>query len=205
MNEPPHPKIAQPDHEILDVIRQRWSPRAFDAGRDVDRDDLRRLFEAARWAPSSANEQPWRFVVAERRGTTAEFERLLGSLDAKNRAWAAFAPVLILVAVRRTFERTEAENAMAFYDAGSAVTLLVLQATAAGLHTRQMQGFDREAARAACQVPDPFEPGVVIALGYAGDPLTLTLERQRAAETQPRVRRAIGEFTFEGRWGRPLR
>jgi nitroreductase len=205
VSDPPHPKIARPDHDILDVIRQRWSPRAFDPETPVSRHDLRRVFEAARWAPSSANEQPWRFVVTDRQRSPEAFASLLAALAPRNQAWAALAPVLVLVAVRATFERNETQNALAFYDAGSAVAFLTLQATAIGLHTRQMQGFDPAIARDAVQVPAPFDPAVVMAIGYAGDPETLSHEPQRAAELQPRQRRALAEFVFEDRWGHQLR
>src|SRR5438046_542077 len=94
-----HPKHVSTPHEILDVIRHRWSPRAFDADRAVSLDSLRTLFEAARWAPSSFNEQPWRFVVADRSRTPDAYAALLATFDPANRAWARNAPVLVLVAV----------------------------------------------------------------------------------------------------------
>src|SRR5690349_2642181 len=103
MADVPHPKIARPDHEILDVIRDRWSPRAFDS-RPVSGVDLQRLFEAARWAPSSRNEQPWRFVVTDRDRTPDPYRSLLASLMPRNQAWASAAPVLVLVVVRLTHE-----------------------------------------------------------------------------------------------------
>jgi nitroreductase len=204
MPEPVHPKIARPDHEILDVIRERWSPRAFDADRDVADADLRTLFEAARWAPSSRNEQPWRFVVARRRQSPDAFAAMLASLTRKNQAWAASVPVLLVVAVRTTHEIDDIVNSHAYYDAGQAVAFLTLQATAQGLSTRQMQGFDPDAVRAACQMPEIYEPAIVMAVGYAGDPSALTIEHHRADEAQPRSRRAIREFVFDGTWDRPL-
>ena len=95
-----HPKHATAAHDILDLIRHRWSPRAFDPGREVSAGDLRIVFEAARWAPSSYNEQPWRFIVAEQRRTPEAFSALLETIDSQNRAWARHAPVLVLVAGR---------------------------------------------------------------------------------------------------------
>jgi nitroreductase len=197
---PDHPKHASAEHEILEVIRHRWSPRAFDATRDVPRDELLRLFEAARWAPSASNQQPWRFVVAERRDAEA-FGALLDTLARSNRAWASHAPVLILVAVSTTHAVTGETNRHAWYDAGQAVGFLTLQATALGLAVRQMEGFDHERARDACKVPPEFEPGVVIALGYMGDPESLATERHRLLEREPRSRRPINEFVFRGAWG----
>ena len=165
-------------------------------------DELRRLFEAARWAPSSFNEQPWRFVLAERGGMAEAFRALCETLDASNQMWARQAPALILVAVSTILTRTGAVNQNAWYDAGQAVGFLTLQATALGLAVRQMEGFDRDRARAACAVPSSFEPAVVMAVGYAGDPESLAAERHRQLERQPRSRRPIGEFVFEGVWGR---
>ncbi|HET9368665.1 MAG TPA: nitroreductase family protein [Vicinamibacterales bacterium] len=199
-----HPKVAQPDHEIVDLITRRWSPRAFDASRDVAREDLLRLFEAARWAPSSFNEQPWRFVVA-RRADPAAFAALLRTLTARNQEWAQAAPVLALVAVRSTLERNDVVNAHAWYDTGQAVANLTLQATAIGISVRQMQGFDIEAARAAVQVAPPFEPAVIMVIGYAGSPETLSHPPHRDAEQAPRSRRPVSEFVFDGTWGRSLR
>ena len=201
MNDPSHPKVAQPDHEILDVIRHRWSPRAFNASEDVPLRDLQRLFEAARWAPSSRNEQPWRFVVGHRRRTPDAFAALLASATPKNQAWAAAAPVLVLVTVRANHEAIEVANPHAWYDAGQAVAFLTLQATASGLSVRQMQGFDPVVARQACAVPPPFEPAVIMAIGLAGDPSTLTVPGHREAELEPRSRRSLTEFVFEGVWG----
>jgi nitroreductase len=203
-DDPVHPKIARPDHEILDVIRDRWSPRAFDADRDVADADLRTLFEAARWAPSSRNEQPWRFVVARRRQSPDAFAAMLASLTRKNQAWAAVVPVLLVVAVRMTHEIDDLVNSHAWYDAGQAVAFLTLQATAQGLSTRQMQGFDPAAIRAACHMPALYEPAIVMAVGYAGDPSTLTFEHHRTDEASPRSRRALREFVFDGIWDRAL-
>ena len=200
-----HPKHAAAAHEILDVIRHRWSPRAFDPGRGVSMTDLRIVFEAARWAPSSYNEQPWRFVVADRRLHPKAFADLLGTVEPQNREWARHAPVLVLVAASARSKRTGGVNQSAWYDTGQAVGFLTLQATGLGLAVRQMEGFNRDAARQVCAVPPDFEPVVAMALGYAGDPEILTSERHRAAERQPRKRQPAEEFVFEGVWGRALR
>jgi nitroreductase len=197
-----HPKTARPDHPILDVIRQRWSPRAFDPARAIARGDLLRLFEAARWAPSSGNEQPWRFVVADRAESTDAFDALAGSLTGRNPLWARAAPAIVLVALRATLERDQSANQHAWYDTGQAVAFLTLQATSLGLAVRQMEGFDRERARRACAVPAPFEPAILMAVGYPGDPDSLTYEKHRDAERTPRSRKPVAEFVFGGTWGR---
>jgi nitroreductase len=200
----PHPKRAETDHEILDLIRDRWSPRAFDATRAVAWADQLRLFEAARWAPSSANEQPWRFVVADRARSPEAHAKMVAALIGRNQHWAESAPVLVLAALRPTFEHNDTANSLAWYDMGQAVAFLTLQATSIGLSVRQMEGFDRARARDAFAVPAPFEPVVVMAIGYAGDPATLAHERHRAAELQPRTRRPLTTLVFDGAWGREI-
>nr|WNX93925.1 TdsD1 [uncultured bacterium] len=195
-----HPKHAAPDHDILQPIRERWSPRAFDPNRDVSRGDLHRLFEAARWASSSYNEQPWRFVVTGPRTSPEPHAALMASLTTSNQAWAKAAPVLILVAAATTLTKTGEANALAWYDTGQGVAQMIVQATSMGIGVRQMQGFDSVLARAACRVPEAFDPVVVLAIGYAGDPEGLASEKHRAQEREPRRRRAIAEFVFEGTW-----
>ncbi len=195
-----HPKTARTDHDVIDLITRRWSPRAFDSTRDVTRAELLRLFEAARWAPSGQNEQPWRFVVILRRESPAAFEALLAALLPKNRSWAEAAPVLVLLAVDEA--RKYGPSAGAWYDAGQAVAFLTLQATAMALSVRQMEGFSADAAREACHVPATFTPAVIMAIGHAGDPDALPHESHRVAERQPRTRRALSEFVFDTEWGK---
>jgi len=197
-----HPKTARADREVLDVILQRWSPRAFDATRPVSREDLLRLFEAARWAPSSFNEQPWRFVVVERATAPEQFAAVAGALTGRNPLWASSAPVLVIAAVSEMIERHDVVNRHAWYDTGQAVAFLTLQATSMGLSVRQMEGFDHAKTRAGCMIPAGFDPVVVMAIGYAGDPATLQHEKHREAEVAPRIRKAVGEFVFGGTWGK---
>jgi len=192
-----HPKVAKTDHDVLEVIKARWSPRAFDITRPVSRDAQQQLFEAARWAPSSANEQPWQFIVADRFTSPNAFAEMLAALTESNQSWAQYAPVLMLVTARVESERFKGPNRHAWYDTGQAVTLLSVQATAMGIGARQVAGFDAERARIACGVEAPFEPVVMIALGYPGEPHVLPNEKHRAGETQPRARRPIADFV---RW-----
>ena len=196
-----HPKTARADREVIDLILRRWSPRAFDPERTVSRDDLLRLFEAARWAPSSRNEQPWRFIVIERETMPEPFRALTGSLTGRNPQWASSVPVFVVVVVRETHEVDDQVNRHAWYDTGQAVGFLMLQATSMGLSTRQMEGFDRDKVRAACAIPDGFDAAVVMAVGYAGDPSTLANEKHREAEQTPRSRRPVEDFVYGGLWG----
>ena len=165
--------------------------------------ELYRLFEAARWSPSSRNEQPWRFLVLVRDESPSEWRALFETLTRANQAWAGAAPMLVLAAVKTMFDDLGVTNQMSWWDAGQAVAYLTLQATSQGLSVRQMEGFDRTRAREACSVPAEFEPAVVMAIGYAGDPDGLTVDKHRVAETQPRTRRPMGDFVYAGRWARP--
>lgn len=191
-------KPAPAQHPIHELLARRWSPRAFDE-RPVDLPTLRTLFEAARWAPSSSNEQPWRFIVASK-DHEREWNRLFECLMEGNRKWAFRAPILILAAAKVSFGDDGGVNRHAVYDTGMAVGNLVLQATASGLVARQMAGFHIEKSRVDLLVPSGHEPVAMIALGYPGDPTVLP-EPLRERESQPRHRQPIEEWTFSGQWG----
>ncbi len=180
---------------MLEPILHRWSPRAF-AAREVPAEDLKKAFEAARWAASSYNEQPWRFVVG-RRGDPA-YSKILDALVPFNQSWASSAPVLVLAAARKHFAHNGEVNRHAWHDTGAAMANLALQATSLGLHTHSMAGFDHDKAKAAFQIPDDFDTVAVTALGYLGDPDTLP-EQLRSGEQQPRQRKDLKEIVF-GEW-----
>ena len=194
-------KPADTQYPIHDLIKRRWSPRAF-SDQLVEAEKLRMLFEAARWAPSSNNEQPWRFIVATKDHET-EWNRLLACLVEGNRKWASRAPALILSVASLNFQEDSTPNRHAFHDTGMAVENLVLQATALGLSTHQMAGFDVEKARADLKIPSGYEPVAMIAVGYPGDLASLS-DRLRERELRPRSRQFISEWTFSGQWGDPL-
>jgi len=193
-------KPADTQYPIHDLLRQRWSPRAFD-DRPIEPEKLRSLFEAARWAPSSNNEQPWRFIVATKENTT-EYDRLFNCLVEGNQKWANRAPVLLLSVASLNFEDDSTPNRHAFHDTGMAVENLVLQATALGLSAHQMAGFDVEKARVDLKIPSGYEPVAMIAVGYPGDPAQLS-DRLRAREAQPRVRKPLTEFVYSATWEQP--
>ena len=191
-------KPASTNIPIHELIARRWSPRAF-AEQPVEAATLRSLFEAARWAPSSNNEQPWRFLVATK-GNQADFDRLLACLVEGNRKWAYRAPVLILSVASLYFEEDGKLNRHAFYDTGMAVENLVLQATAVGLVAHQMAGFDAEKARVDCLIPPGFDPVAMIAVGYPGDPAVLP-DYLREREIKARERQPANDFVFSAQWG----
>lgn len=191
-------KPAETKYPIHDLLRRRRSPRAF-ADRRVEPEKLRSLLEAARWAPSSYNEQPWSFIVATKENPI-EYERLLSCLVEGNIQWAQRAPVLMLSVAKLYFDRNRKGNRHAFHDVGLAIENLVIQATALGLFVHQMAGFHVEKARELFNIPDGYEPVAMMALGYLGDSETLP-DQLRERELAPRTRKPLKEFVFTGYWG----
>lgn len=190
-------KLADSQYPINDLLRQRWSPLAF-ADKMVEPEKLRSVLEAARWAASSYNEQPWSFIIATKENL-AEFERLLGCLAEGNQEWAKNAPVLMISVAKLYFERNGMENRHAFHDVGAAAADLSLQATAQGLFIHQMAGFDVPLTRQTYNIPEGYEPVAAIALGYLGDAQTLS-ERLQQREISPRQRKPLEDFVFSGIW-----
>jgi nitroreductase len=191
-------KLADTTYPIEPLLRQRWSPRAF-ADRPVEPEKLLRLWEAARWSASCANQQPWYFLVATKEDAI-EYARLLSCLRETNQQWAAHAPVLMVSVTKLSFDMNGQPNRYAFHDVGLAVANLIVQATALGLYVHQMAGFYPEKVRELYGVPDDFEPVAGIVLGYPGDPAVLS-EELRQREVAPRVRKPLEAFIFQGAWG----
>lgn len=191
-------KHAQPDHPIHDLIARRWSPYAFD-DRSVSDDDLRCLFEAARWAASSYNEQPWSYLVATKADPNAH-ERLLSCLVEGNQAWAQAVPVLAIGCTSQKFTRNGNPNAAAQHDLGLASASLTIEATARGLSVHQMIGILPERVRELYDVPADVLPLTALAIGYAADPERLP-EKFRERDLAPRGRKPLAEFVFGQTWG----
>jgi nitroreductase len=192
------PKQATPDHPIHELIARRWSPYAF-ADRPVAEGDLRAVFEAARWAASSYNEQPWSYIVATK-ATPDEFARVLSCLVEGNQAWAAAAPVLAIGCTSLNFARNNKPNAAAVHDLGIASASLTLEATARGLFVHQMIGILPDKVRELYRVPDGVQPTTGLAIGYAADAAALP-EKYRERDLAPRTRKKLAEFVFGGEWG----
>lgn len=190
-------KSADTQYPINDLLRQRWSPLAF-SNRMVEPEKLCSVLEAARWAASSYNEQPWSFIVATK-NNQEEFDRLLSCLAEGNQEWAINAPVLMISVAKLYFERNGVENRHAFHDVGAAATELAIQATANGLFIHQMAGFDVPKTREIYSIPEGYEPVAAIALGYQGDPQTLS-EKLQQREASPRSRNPLDKFVFSGAW-----
>jgi nitroreductase len=186
------------DYPIDDLLRSRWSPLAF-ADRPIPAEALHSLFEAARWSPSSMNEQPWRFIVGSRDGTPETYAKLLDCLMPANQVWAQTAPVLLLCLGLGHFSRNGSPNPYALYDTGQAVAHLTIQASALDIAAHQMGGFDRDKARQIFAIPEDFVLGAVIALGYEGDPASLSDEKYRERHVNPvRERKPLGEIFLSG-------
>jgi nitroreductase len=193
-------KQANPDHPIHELLVKRWSPYAF-ADRSVAVDDLRSLFEAARWAASSYNEQPWRYIVATRE-SPAEFERLLSCLVEGNQPWAKRVPVLALGCAALNFAQNNQPNRVALHDLGLASANLSLEATARGLSVHQMAGILPDRARELYQIPIDVQPLTGLAIGYVGTPDALP-ESYGKRDLSPRQRKPVSEFVVAGQWGSP--
>ena len=190
--------LAVSDHELHPIIAQRWSPRAFDS-KLVEPEKLAQLFEAARWASSCFNDQPWVFVVATK-DDTVNYQKMLDCLVPANVVWAQVAPVLGLVVAQKNFKHNGKPNAWGEYDAGQAAATLVLQATALNLVVHQMGGFDAVKAIATFNIPETAKPVAAIAIGYEGDSSDLSLELQER-EKAARSRQPLTSFVFTGKWG----
>lgn len=183
---------------LTDEISRRWSPRAF-ADKPVSKEELHRLLEAARWAPSSYNDQPWRFFVGIKGDST--WQRIFDSLGEFNQAWAKNAPILILTATHMEFSQNQKPNHHAMHDLGLATAMLMVQATHQGLHTHGMAGFDHGKARAAFSIPPEYEVGAVLAIGYFGNPEKLP-EGMKQRELEPRKRKSLSEIALTD-WDKP--
>ncbi len=191
-------KLATPAHPIHELIAKRWSPYAF-SERPVPDEDLRSLFEAARWAASSYNEQPWSYIVATK-ANPEEFERLLSCLVEGNQPWAKAAPVLALGCTSLRFAHNGKPNAAAVHDLGLASANLTFEATARGLFVHQMIGILPDKAREMCEIPESVRPMTALAIGYLSDPDSLS-EPYQERDLAGRDRKDLSEFVFGGIWG----
>lgn len=190
--------MKKPDtpYDLHPLIAQRWSPRAF-SDKPVTKENILKLFDAARWAASSFNEQPWRFLIGMKGDDS--YNKILDTLVEFNQQWARNAPVLIISCGKKTFSKNGKPNRHYAYDTGQAMANLALQATADGLHIHQMAGFSREKVVELFSIPEDFEPLAACALGYLGDPSILDEKSQRS-ETSARSRKSLDEIVFSEEW-----
>ncbi len=194
-----HKRPAPAAVPIHDLISHRWSPRAFDP-RPVEKEKLRGLFEAARWASSSYNAQPWHYIVATK-DDPENYAKVLSTFVEFNQSWAKNAPVVAISVASHKMPHDGSQNRHAFHDVGQASANLSLEATSLGLQVHQMAGIDPEKARQVFGIPEHFEAVAGIALGYPGDPMTLPEGRLRDGETGARQRKEASSFVYTGKWG----
>ena len=190
-------KKARTNYPINDLLIKRWSPRAF-SHKAPGKEIILSLFEAARWAPSCFNEQPWTFLYASREDTE-EFETMLNCLLPGNIRWASEVPILIIAVAAKKFASGR-ENRWAWHDTGLAVENLLLEATSKGLFAHPMAGFDSQKVIETYKIPEGHEPVLAIAVGYPGETSSLPEDLQEM-EISQRDRRPIYEFTFRRIWG----
>ncbi len=194
----PERKLPQSDYPLQALIRRRWSPVGFDRGRGINRSALLSILEAARWAASSSNLQPWRFIVAPKENQ-AEFQKVLSVLREGNQSWAQHAAVL-MIAVAHKYRGPDVINRHAGHDLGQAIAQMVLQALDHDVYAHQMGGFFPEKARELYRIPDEFEPYTAIALGYRTSELDHLSEMHRQRESSRRERKSMSEIVFNGAW-----
>jgi len=195
-------KTAPTEVAIDPLLAGRWSPRAI-SNKAVSRELLHSVLEAARWAPSSSNMQPWRFLTFDRHHDETAFQKAFATLVPFNQGWNANVPVLICVLAKTLTPKGDV-NRTAAYDAGAAAMSLTLQAHALGLAAHQMAGFDINAFRETFSLPDDVEVIAMISLGHHGDPALLD-DVLRERENAPRARAPIGEFAFDGAWDKAFK
>lgn len=183
---------------LNEIIKKRVSPRAF-SGKQLNEEQIHDLFEAARWAPSSRNEQPWRFIYAENYNEDI-FKKIAETLNESNRIWAKNAPLLILTIAKLDSGATGQLNKYAFHDLGLAVANITFQANSNDLYVHQMGGFNTDKARILFDIPENYEPVSVLAVGYKGSPEILP-DVLRIRENAPRTRKELNEIVFSRKFG----
>lgn len=182
-------------YEINSLILSRWSPRSM-SGEEISDNELMSLFEAARWAPSSYNNQPWRFIYSKR--NSASWNKFFNLLVDFNKGWAKNASALVVIISRKNFEHNEKPSITHQFDTGAAWENLALEATSRGLVTHGMQGFDYEQARKELNIPDSFDVMAMVVIGKKSPKENLPLELQE--REYPSDRKPLSEITMEGKF-----
>ncbi|MBL8151718.1 MAG: nitroreductase family protein [Blastocatellia bacterium] len=191
-------KFAETSYPVADVVRKRWSTVIF-SEKLIEREKLLSLIEAARWASSCFNEQPWSFIVATK-DDLEEYAKMLDCIVEGNREWASTAPVLMISVAKLHFDRNGSPNRHSYHDVGLAIGNMVTQATEMGIHMHQMGGFYLDKTREVYSIPETHDPVAAIALGYLGE-IDSASEALQNREKSPRSRKTIDKFLFSGKWG----
>lgn len=196
-------KNARTSEPVNEVIERRWSPRAFDVNRKVPHEYLVSICEAARWAPSCFNDQPYRYIVWNRHTNEQSFMRAFNCLGEWNQKWVQTVPVLMVALADSIFRHNSEPNRWTQYDTGAASMSICLQATALGLMAHQMGGFDAEKLKKEFDIPERFTPMAMIAVGYQAE-IDVLDENYHEAELKPRTRIHLGMNFFDSEWEVPL-
>lgn len=181
--------------QVSDIFLKRHSLRNYDPGKRVTKEQLQAMIEAARWAPSSHNEQPWFFIVCDKNTNPTAYDKAFNCLKDTQKSWVADADVLIIVIARSLSEHKNKPNPWAEYDSGAAAISMALQASELGLMAHQIGGFDKEKTKAVFQLPDYAKPMAIMAVGYES-----LVPNSRDL---PRIRKPVGEIFFDGEWQEP--
>lgn len=193
-------KLAITSQSIDNLLARRWSPRAFNPDIQISEDEITSLCEAARWACSCNNDQPWRFMIFDRHKQADKFQLLFECLDEWNQKWVQFVPLLFVAFSTSNFRHNGKTNRWAQYDTGAASISICYQAFSMGLFAHQMGGFDTDKIKATFLVPDEYSPMTVIAIGHYGA-INKLEERHQIAEMKPRERLSLDETFYFGSWG----
>lgn len=193
-------KAAISTQPIVDLLAQRWSPRAFNPEREISVAEETALAEAARWAPSCFGAEPWGFVFCRRHADPTAWDKAMACLAEGNQTWAGNSSLLIVAVGEENFEHNGGPNGHHLYDTGAAAMSLVLQAGALGLRAHQMGGFDPDKAKESFGVPDGWKCISMIAVGEQAKPDTLPEGKMREMELAPRTRQDLGKRFFSGKW-----
>lgn len=189
-------KEAQTKYHLIDLIKNRWSPRAF-SDKKVTKESLGQIFESARWAASCANGQPWRFILGIK-GENDSYDKITSSLDEGNKIWTKSAPVLVVLVAKKTYDNGSI-NAWNEYDLGQAAANMATQALSEDLYVHQMAGFNPEILIKEFNIPDDFTAKTVMAIGYLGD-IEVLNEKLKEREIAKRSRKDLEELVFSNNW-----
>ncbi|MCX7737553.1 MAG: nitroreductase family protein [Candidatus Kapabacteria bacterium] len=189
--------------EINDVLARRWSIRAFDPNKEVEKEKIIAICEAARWSPSSAGDEPWNFILFDRFKDPESFAKALDCLSDYNQIWVKYAPLLILTIARDKWRNSEDLNRWSQHDTGAAAMSIYIQAVSMGLMAHPMGGFSVEKVIDEFEIPDGFTPMAMIAIGYQGD-LEILDDYNKKRETAPRKRRDLSDNFYYGKWGKAI-
>jgi len=185
------------------LISKRWSPRIFDPNKFLTDEQILSICEAARWAPSCSNQQPYKFIVWNKKHNIIDFNRAYETLDQGNKNWVKNCPILILAIADTKFDNGNFNN-WAEYDTGAASENICLQATSLGLYAHQMAGFDSNKLSKTFDIPPTYKPMAMIAIGYKSEDLSLVDEKYQKMELSERKRKPIEHNFFDSKWKNPI-